>query len=66
MAGALGFALAGPRRYGEQPVDDHWMGTGRKNLSATDIRAALGIYLVAGGLLAGLLALFLLALFLLA
>ena len=61
MAGALGFALAGPRRYGEQIVDDQWMGAGRKDLSAADIRAALGVYLVAGILLAGFLALFLLA-----
>ena len=28
MAGALGLALAGPRRYGDVVVDDAWMGEG--------------------------------------
>lgn len=51
MAGALGFALAGPRRYGDRTVDDHWMGDGRKDLTAADIRAALRLYLAAGCLL---------------
>ncbi|NNG03505.1 MAG: cobalamin biosynthesis protein, partial [Inquilinus sp.] len=41
VAGALGFALAGPRHYGEQRVDDGWMGDGRADLDAADIRAAL-------------------------
>ena len=57
MAGALDFALAGPRRYGEDVVDDDWMGSGRSELSAADIRAALRVYLAAGGLLAALVAL---------
>jgi adenosylcobinamide-phosphate synthase len=52
FAGALGFALAGPRRYGEEVVEDHWMGEGRKDLGAADIRAALRLYVVAAGLLA--------------
>ena len=52
MAGALDFALAGPRRYGDQTVDDHWMGDGRRDLTAADIRTALRLYLVSGALLA--------------
>jgi adenosylcobinamide-phosphate synthase len=41
MAGALGFALAGPRSYGGKLIDDAWMGTGRSDLGAADIRRAL-------------------------
>ncbi len=52
MAGALDFALAGPRRYGDRVVDDQWMGDGRKDLAAADIRAAQRLYLASGGLLA--------------
>ena len=51
LAGALGFALAGPRRYGSETVQDHWMGDGRRNLETADIRAALRLYLAAGALL---------------
>ncbi len=47
MAGALGIKLAGPRVYGGVRVDDHWMGEGRADLTAVDIRAALGLYRVA-------------------
>ena len=47
MAGALGFRLAGPRAYGGAIVEDHWMGDGRADLSAADIRAALRLYRVA-------------------
>lgn len=47
MAGALGIKLAGPRVYGGVKVDDHWMGEGRANLTAADIRAALRLYRVA-------------------
>jgi adenosylcobinamide-phosphate synthase len=54
FAGALGFALAGPRRYGERVVEDHWMGDGRRDLAAADIRAALKLYLVAGAVLASI------------
>ena len=53
FAGALDFALAGPRRYDEQLVDDHWMGDGRAELDGDDIRAALRLYRTAGGVLAG-------------
>ncbi|WP_137136794.1 adenosylcobinamide-phosphate synthase CbiB [Rhizobium sp. FKY42] len=42
MAGALGLALAGPRVYGGELVDDHFMGEGgRREATAADIRRAL-------------------------
>lgn len=43
-AGALGLKLAGPRRYGENWVEDHWMGSGRAEADAADIRRALRLY----------------------
>ncbi|MFQ6018714.1 MAG: adenosylcobinamide-phosphate synthase CbiB [Kiloniellaceae bacterium] len=55
LAGALNFALAGPRRYGHGLVQDHWMGDGRAALAATDLRAALRLYLAANAILAILL-----------
>jgi adenosylcobinamide-phosphate synthase len=51
VAGALGFALGGPRRYPGVSVDDAWMGRGRRDLDAGDIRRALHLYLVAGAML---------------
>lgn len=54
MAGALGLRLAGPRRYaGEGVVADHWMGDGRGDAIAGDIRRALRLYVVAALLLFG-------------
>lgn len=44
MAGALGLALAGPRIYGEALVEDAFMGDGRRDAGAADIRAALRLY----------------------
>ena len=44
MAGALGLKLAGPRVYGRTLVDDAFMGAGRREADAGDIRRALGIY----------------------
>lgn len=42
MAGALGLALAGPRRYGAEIVEDGWMNDGgRAAATAGDIRAAV-------------------------
>jgi len=59
MAGALGIALAGPRRYRDLIVDDAWMNDGaRTDASAADIHRALSLYRKAG---AGLAALLLLA-----
>lgn len=47
MAGALGVRLAGPRLYHGVEVYDHWMGDGRGDLAASDIRAALRVYRLA-------------------
>ena len=44
MAGALGLRLAGPRVYGAVRVEDGWMGDGRAEAKAADIRRALGLY----------------------
>ena len=52
LAGALGLAIAGPRRYGARLVDDHWMGDGRAEADAGDVRRALALYLAAGAVLA--------------
>jgi adenosylcobinamide-phosphate synthase len=52
VAGALDFALAGPRRYGKRLVEDHWMGNGRSKLDSDDIAKALNLYLLAGVLTA--------------
>ncbi|MGO4286968.1 adenosylcobinamide-phosphate synthase CbiB [Bosea sp. TAB14] len=51
MAGALGLRLAGPRVYGETRVEDHWMGDGRAEANAADIRRALTLYRRSCGLL---------------
>ncbi|WP_292435378.1 cobalamin biosynthesis protein, partial [Mesorhizobium sp.] len=57
MAGALGLALAGPRSYGGEVVEDAFMGEGgRREAESTDIRQALELYRVADGLLIGLFA----------
>ncbi|EKF19365.1 adenosylcobinamide-phosphate synthase CbiB [Nitratireductor pacificus] len=57
MAGALGLALAGPRRYGGVTVDDAFMGEGgRREADAEDIRRALALYRIADGFLIGLVA----------
>jgi adenosylcobinamide-phosphate synthase len=47
MAGALGMALAGPRVYGGELYDGAYMGNGRRDLDAADIRRALVLYRVA-------------------
>jgi adenosylcobinamide-phosphate synthase len=44
MAGALGLKLAGPRVYGSELVDDAYMGEGRRDAGAGDIRHALRLY----------------------
>ena len=56
MAGALGFALAGPRRYAGRTVEDAWMGDGRQALGPEDVRAALRLCAGATVVLAALLA----------
>jgi len=55
MAGALGLRLGGPRHYGTAATEGAWLGDGRDNASAGDIRAALRLYLKALFLLAALL-----------
>lgn len=57
MAGALGLRLAGPRVYGEARIEDHWMGDGRTEANAADIRRALALYKRSCGLLWALAAL---------
>ncbi len=47
MAGALGLKLAGPRVYGETLVEDAFMGRGRREATAADIRRALTVYRLA-------------------
>ncbi|UFZ04704.1 adenosylcobinamide-phosphate synthase CbiB [Bradyrhizobium ontarionense] len=47
MAGALGLRLAGPRVYHGHLVTDAWMGHGRADLDASDIRRALRLYRLA-------------------
>ncbi len=54
MAGALGLRLAGPRVYGAVRVEDGWMGDGRAEATAADIRRALALYRRACLLLWGL------------
>ncbi|MNS73174.1 cobalamin biosynthesis protein [compost metagenome] len=55
LAGALGFALAGPRSYGGQMIEARFMGEGgRATLVAGDIRRALELARVADLLLIGL------------
>jgi adenosylcobinamide-phosphate synthase len=47
MAGALGLRLAGPRVYNAVRVEDGWMGSGRSEATAADIRRALLLYRLA-------------------
>ena len=55
LAGALGFALAGPRSYGGQMIEARFMGEGgRATLVAGDIRTALRLARIADFLLIGL------------
>jgi adenosylcobinamide-phosphate synthase len=51
MAGALGLSLAGPRVYDGAITDGAWMGEGRREVNASDIRTALELYSRADGLL---------------
>lgn len=47
MAGALGFKLAGPRRYPGEVVDAPFIGSGTPDLTAADIRRGLRLYAMA-------------------
>lgn len=57
MAGALGLALAGPRRYAEGVVADPWVGEGTARAAPADITRALTLYkhacLIVWGVVAG-------------
>ncbi len=57
MAGALGLALAGPRRYPEGLVADPWLGDGSARAGVADIWRGLQLYrlacLIQSGLLLG-------------
>ena len=46
-AGALDLALAGPRRYSQNVVDDPWIGDGSARAKVQDIRRMLYLYVVA-------------------
>lgn len=50
MAGALGIRLSGPRVYDGVAVEERWVGEGRSDLTAQDIRTALKLYRTACGL----------------
>ncbi len=55
LAGALGVALAGPRRYAGAVVEDHWMNLGgRQEATPDDVRRGLRVYLAACVLQAGI------------
>jgi adenosylcobinamide-phosphate synthase len=57
LAGALGVALAGPRRYAGRLVEDYWMNLGgRSEATVDDIRRGLNIYVAACLLQAGIIA----------
>lgn len=62
MAGALGFALAGPRSYGGQMIEARFMGEGgRRDLNAADIRRAIRLARIADAMLIALFGLLALA-----
>ena len=44
MAGALSVKLSGPRSYHGALTEEGWIGEGREDVSAADIRRALGVY----------------------
>ena len=53
MAGALGLALLGPRRYeGEAAADEAWLGDGRKDATAADLRRTVWVFAAACALVA--------------
>jgi adenosylcobinamide-phosphate synthase len=56
MAGAIGLSIAGPRFYAGIRVEDAFMGDGRREAEAKDIRRALALYRCADAILLALLA----------
>ncbi|MBF0327272.1 MAG: cobalamin biosynthesis protein [Alphaproteobacteria bacterium] len=59
MAGALGLALGGPRKYPGLIVDEKWIGQGRARATSADIDRALHLFSAACLLHAGLVVLLL-------
>jgi adenosylcobinamide-phosphate synthase len=57
MAGALGLKLGGPRAYGESKIQGAFMGDGRSDANADDIRRALSVFRRAAAIEIGLFAL---------
>ena len=56
LAGAFGWSIGGPRLYDGHVVEDAWMGDGRNDLQAEDIRHALRLLMASGAVLSVLLA----------
>ena len=56
MAGALGLALLGPRRYGGEAAEGPWLGDGRARATTDDLRRALHVFAVACVLVAAIVA----------
>ena len=56
LAGALGVALGGPRRYGGEGVSIPWIGSGRARVTDTDLRYATYLVVVSCLLHAALIA----------
>jgi adenosylcobinamide-phosphate synthase len=54
MAGALGLKLNGPKVYAGVPTEDAYMGDGRREAGAADVRRALALYRRADGMLIAL------------
>ena len=55
MAGALGLALLGPRHYeGEVAADQAWLGDGRRDATAGDLRRTVRVFAAACALVAAL------------
>ena len=53
MAGALGLALLGPRHYeGEAAADQAWLGDGRRDATAGDLRRTVRVFAAACALVA--------------
>ena len=53
MAGALGLALLGPRQYeGETAADEAWLGDGRREATADDLRRTVWVFAAACALVA--------------
>ena len=55
MAGALGLALLGPRRYGDHAAaDEAWLGGGRADATGADVRRSVWVFAAACALVAAI------------